>query len=467
MPTGGAILSKRSADGCVFSNPAWPDVYKDPNYDINNILTVSKIIKQHDNEYQTILIAQQILGVDSKHILQALGETDPEEKDVVARDYDSPGMKDNLESLAALKISQANDPARGACYALAKSENMDNYKMLISVRYTATLIAYAYYNRSEKHIATIVEAAGPFIDALNTLAIRKDGDSLVNLDLHSENIFVNLYNTANTNNINIGMADFGRCMIYKKTSPINNQTWIKNFVNYCYSVNLRDYPAVSLEVRLFSYMLKADTYNFISEYKTNEGIHLTLWYNFINHMENNHATNKYPSKYFLINDESSRIAQSYGKFIKHVLKHIDSFMEIIKGNYDENNEIEELIQFMYLRTAGIGFVGTLLSVLPKNDIDIATKVDKFIDFKPSFEDDLYSRVLHVYALELFAPYNEDHSIHTLYMNETLNRCYKTYINITGKTVAKANTTRKRGRNAANNGRNNGRNNKNNTVNNTK
>jgi hypothetical protein len=453
MPSGGAILSKRSMDGCVFSNPTWPDTHK--SYDVNDKTIVSKIIKIDDNEYDTIKIAQHILGINSNHILRVVGEAYPEEKYIVANEYDTPGMRDNLESLNELKISQANDPNRGACYKLAKADNMDEYKMLISYVYSGTLRAYAMSYHSEKAGVKLIEAGGPFIDALNTLAIRKDGDSLINLDLHSENIFVNLYGTYANHNLLIGMADFGRCMVYKKDSPINSQTWITNFVKYCYSLNLRDFPAVSFEVRLFSYMLKKDIYDIITINKVRDDIYTSIWNNFIDHMDRDKESHhNYPTIYFLKAHENI-ISQAYIKFIKHVIKHIESFMEMVEDKYNtdniHNSEIEELIQFMYLRTAGIGFLGTLISMLQKTDIDIASKVDKFIHGEyTSFGTDLYSRVFNVYALEVLAPYKEDHTIHTLYTKETTNRCYKTYMYYTSppannKPNNKA-TTRKRPRN---------------------
>ena len=429
---GGYIMSKNSADGCVFTRPVWPCASSLEGYDPNDRRIVSKLILKTDMEYETIKIAQSILTKDSPFLLNTLGECTPADKTTIDTE--------TLEQLKAIGIEQENT-RRGACYHLEKG-SLDDYKILVSRQYSSTLYDFARsYSKASSMVPfyKLLNESGPFLNALNKLASRKNGNSLVNIDLHANNIFVNTFPNNIDYDMEIGIADFGRCFVYIKdaSTELNMQTWVINFLIYCDQHQLSSILFVPLEVRLLSFILKPITYKFIKDNIESKTLNLSLWLSFVNYLvvSNVLIKNSDIMHYFLKPMIVGKMSNTYIKIIDHIIKYLEVLRDLINDvdteyKKEDLKNIYYLVQFLHHRTAGIGYIGSLLREVAQfnRSIDLTIPIETYLETgELTFKDDRYSQLMHVYILELFAPYDNDYSIEELYTNETKNRCYNTYM----------------------------------------
>ena len=429
---GGYIMSKSSADGCVFTRPIWPCASSLEGYDPNDKTLVSKLILKTDSEYETIKIAESILGKDSSFLLNTLGECKAADKTTI----DSK----TLEELKAIELEQRHT-RQGACYNLEKG-SLDDYKILVSRQYSSTLYDFANtHSKSSSMLAfyKLLNESGPFLNALNKLASRKNGNSLVNVDLHANNIFVNIYPNEIDYDIEIGIADFGRCFVFIKdvSHELNTQTWLINFLRYCSKHTLMPILFVPLEVRLLSYMLKPKTYTYIKDNKDSKTISLSIWLSFVKDLTSSNILidNNDIMQYFLKHMVVGKMSDAYIKIIDHIIKYMEVMKDLINDvDTDYNNEdIEDicyLVQFIYHRCAGISYIASLLREVTQfnRSINLQIPIELYLETGALiFDTDHYSQLMYVFILELFAPYDNIYTLKELYTNETKNRCYNRYM----------------------------------------
>lgn len=264
---GGKVLAA-GQDGCVFSTSAWPcvDGTAPAGYNPEDPSVVTKMISNQDNEYDTMKLATDILGGDSPSILKTLGTCQPllNETNVM--------VKENKESL---DLFAKESKTRNACKTIAfkiptytvngnsnnenptnptqtnKNNSMNKFKLLINKKYQTTLRQFIQTKLSHSQLIQLIAGFNRFLVDCKKL-IQNPTKVLVNVDLHAENIYINVRSGSG---IDVGMADFGRCAI-KNDINNPNKTWYTYFANYLRNSNLVcNYYQIGFEARLINFSL--------------------------------------------------------------------------------------------------------------------------------------------------------------------------------------------------------------------
>jgi hypothetical protein len=399
---GGKILGA-GADGCIFSQSAWPCSTETDisGYNVSDPKVVAKMVEKSDKEDTIIAIATSILSeADAKHLIKNYGVCSP--VDNTTTDSTKIAVLDeNINDIMALN----NTSVGNACAELkgvTSSEIQKTRKILVNSRYNSDLHHYIikYYN-TVNIISKVLKAAIPFSAILKKLATNS-GNSLVNMDLHTGNIFVNFDTLGGP--LTMGMADYGRCCYYdiKKSENFNKHTWRGALIRYMSEYDLQlNFPIIPIECRLFnSYILNPRLNN-------EEGI--------INHIialceQNRDIIYESTDPFYFVEGQLPKLLNIFTPFIKYVVNF--PRLSII--------EKEALLDFVLYRFITVGFIGSLISSITittefRNEspaiISATSDYIKFYDepdYKHRFNMNLVShRLVKFYFDELLAPYKND------------------------------------------------------------
>ena len=257
---GGKILGA-GADGCIFSQSAWPCSTETDisGYDVSDPKFVAKMVEKSDNEDKIIAIAASILtGADAKHLIKNYGVCSPVD-DTTTDTTKLQALNENLNSIMTLHANQKEN----ACTRLSdqtSTEIQNKTKLLVNSRFNSDLHHYVNkYSKTLNIIPKIIKAAIPFSGALKKMATNS-ANRLINLDLHSGNIFINSDTLGGP--LIMGMADFGRCCYYdvNQSNDENAKTLHNSLINYVSEYNLQiRYPMIPIECRLFNTYITTNT----------------------------------------------------------------------------------------------------------------------------------------------------------------------------------------------------------------
>ena len=253
---GGRIIGE-GVDGCILSEPMWPCTAsssvvsaKDPHY-------VSKVVSIEDEESNNLKIAARILGpeLSARYIAGIQSECSPADKI---------HPSSNTNSMKSVERAVLTWPIKGQACAELKDKIIKgkdiskSSKIMIISKYDASISGWVekLQNPYKTVIKDIEKAIPQFIIVLQKL-YQGHQEQLIHIDLHTGNIFVRLQD----NGIELGLADFGRCV-----SRRHGQDPSKSFYGYFLIDYLSrneffcNYGQIPLESRLmnFCYMKKLD-----------------------------------------------------------------------------------------------------------------------------------------------------------------------------------------------------------------
>jgi len=352
----GRVLASGS-DGCIFTEPVWPCLEHIPGYDPTDKTLVGKIVPVEDNEDTIIRIAETILGGKSKYIVELIGSCSPADSSTAVepnKTYINANKADlllykSLERKKARKYLSLSTRAPTPDYSnactnlsdISPNDLTNNYKILVIRKYSNTLINYYNTNNNTNYliVRNILNAAVNLVKTIETFA-KNPETSLINIDLHSGNIFQNFDEKGK---IYLGMADFGRCM-YK--TPDDNSNWVKMLDNYCFQMKLHTgYPQIPLEARIYSFLAHKryiqSSEQFITEFVADI---------FIN---NNDDIN-----YLCNNSEvfAHFLRTNFELFIMHCI-------DTVKYSFN----VDSIIEYIGLRFTTIGLLNVLWSVISDDE----------------------------------------------------------------------------------------------------
>jgi len=248
---GGGIIGE-GADGCVFADPMWPCKTGSKNVpNSKDTRYVSKMIKKTDSESDFLRIAMQILGPElSKYIVGLHGECEPADK------KHSPDIR-NVNSYAASekavgKLASSKLPCGQVKDMVLKGmEVSKEYKLIYISKYEKNLDDWLE-TTSMNYLQTLktIERAVPQL--LYVLQIMFQGQiQLINLDLHTGNVFVN------SSPFYLGIADFGHCAVKIPQVDPAVGFYGEYLIGYVAKYNFYyKYRQVPLESRLLNYCYK-------------------------------------------------------------------------------------------------------------------------------------------------------------------------------------------------------------------
>lgn len=279
---GGKVLGI-GADGCVFSEASWPCATPLPGYDPSDPTVVSKLVPTEDNEDTVIRLALSIVSPEeTKHLIGFIGTCKPATapygnvyaKQLKENETEIFDMYDKFKS--ELRIYDSNgeyirttdwSPSEAnACIRLVDRQSVSAYpykykiydstKAIINKKYQSTFHAYMVDRKNGKHPNTslqkIIKAYIQYIYALETLAIGKNDNRIVNIDLHGSNIFVN---EESTGELIIGAADFGRCAIQQGSEYVDRTKYTKYLTDYIREFDVAfGYSIIPFELKLYSFL---------------------------------------------------------------------------------------------------------------------------------------------------------------------------------------------------------------------
>lgn len=402
---GGKILGA-GADGCIFSQSAWPCSTETDisGYDVSDPKFVTKMVEKSDNEDKIIAIAASILtGADATHLIKNYGVCSPVD-DTTTDTTKLQALNENLNSIMTLHAYQKEN----ACTRLSDQTSttiQKTRKILVNSRFNSDLHNYIKkYSNTTNIILKVLKAAIPFLAALKKLATNS-GSRLVNLDLHTGNIFVNFDSLGGP--LILGMADFGRCAYYdvKKSDMANKQTWGQSLIDYMSEYDLQiHFPMIPIDSRLFNSFVINNTLN--NEADTINRI--------IQLIKNNRSLIDTPSDpfYFVGETQLPKLLNIFTPFLTYVIK----FPTL---SFVERYSILEFILYRYIT---VGFIGSIISSLTmtaefvKELVAIKIAAEDYIKFygdsnyQHKFNMNLLShRLVKLYFDELLAPYMNDFS----------------------------------------------------------
>lgn len=278
---GGKVLGI-GADGCVFSEASWPCATPLSGYNPSDPSVVSKLVVASDNEDHIITLALSIVPPeDKKHLIGFIGTCTPSTKAIAAANAKT--AKEFDENEAEILDLYKNyhlkpEPTRGnpnSCIRIAtwqaqgaynsiKSLTNEYYntyedvKVIVNKKYQQTLYKYLKDHVSDISFTPLLKGCVKYVKVLETLAEGVDGRRIVNVDLHTANIFVN----QDSEDLIVGAADFGRCAI-QEGNELNERKKLTTFLtDYMNKYNIIfKFPIIPFELKL---------YNFIKQYKNTD-----------------------------------------------------------------------------------------------------------------------------------------------------------------------------------------------------
>lgn len=270
--TGGKILGS-GADGCVFSAAGWPCVTPLAGYNPDDPELVTKLIPKTDNEDAIIRLAQSIIPDKLDHIIGHIGTCIPaSNKDITTalsrRQFDenknelekvrnkyyttttTPKSRDNPNACERVKGYETDHGSLQMDDAQDLQNSLD-VKLLINKRYDRTLY---HYIRKLPNTTTdfhnIFEAFVEYVKVLERLAEGKNNKRILNVDLHSANIFVN---TGADGKLTMGVADFGRCALQNGAKEYTQYIDYILYYGVSYGAAI-GFPVVPFEYKMYSFM---------------------------------------------------------------------------------------------------------------------------------------------------------------------------------------------------------------------
>ena len=260
---GGGILGE-GVDGCVITKPLWPCASgkSSPDSQQNTYSEdlVSKIIKRDNMELVYLEAASRIIGKEdsNKYIAGLRSHCQP------ANDTHPPDkgkMINYLENKTAL-IKYLGDE-KMACRDLKKNllskKGIFNTHSLIYIsRYPITL--YEWTNLIKKKgiplriIMTFInKSIDGFLDILQRF-YKGNIEHLINLDIHHNNIFIK----SNGQNIQFGVADFGRCILRQLKDQYSLVRYVSEYLhtNQIQYTIYTGYKQIPFEARILDFCFK-------------------------------------------------------------------------------------------------------------------------------------------------------------------------------------------------------------------
>jgi hypothetical protein len=308
-------------------------------------------------------------------------------------------------------------PDGNACQKLAYEDPLiipSRYKILVNSRYKTDLYHFVKNNYKDPNIIiTILKAIIPFSTALKKLATNH-GSRLVNIDLHSGNIFVN-YDVI-SGPLTIGMADFGRCVYHDSTKSIliNKDTWENYFLSYVenHDLSIR-FVHIPFECRLFSLCMRSFAdFPPPPPYTINHIIDTMKDYIYQTPISSQRQSTRYteftdsPDPLYYISERGFNILiDTFSPFIAHV----------IDWPLSPASKKSMIMDFILYRFNTIGFLGNLITTLSQtiefqnNISEITRAVDEYIEYNNNIFkiDNISHRLVKFYFDELLRPYSGD------------------------------------------------------------
>ena len=441
---GGHVLGK-GADGCVLTQYAWPCTSPLAGYDPSDPSVISKLVHNSDNEDTMLDIASSILkGPDAKFMVEHIGTCKPESpltKDVDKQHQILDSLNEIMDMYKINKVLyNTKKKSHNGCTTIAtvSPENIDKqYKIIVNKKYTSDLYNYIQNNLHDVNIVKkIIYAAIPLSEILQKL-IKTPDNKILNIDLHHMNIFVNINKTIVGPNIQLGIADFGRCVYMVKDKDLleNLNTWYIHFDKYILTGDISvKYSQIPLEVRLLNYMYLEWGYL----HRPNIGVDVKLNVNTI-------IWDIYSNKFFSINKKEypdplnlitnkktfSLFKNYYAEFINHIYTYLYdrydglsqkmTFINILL----KDRKMRYVIDFLLHRFITSGFLSTIITAIwytpefIKEMPNLEVAVDHFIEYNKDtslFKDTPIHRLIKLYYTELLRPYTSTHSTIEVILN---------------------------------------------------
>ena len=442
---GGKVLGK-GADGCVLTQYAWPCKSPLDGYDPSDPTVVSKIIQKYDNEDVIIRVASSILqGDDAKFMIQHIGSCIPESP-LTSDRHKQHQVLDSLNEIMDMyevdkTLYNSKKKPHDGCTTIATTPPEDiekQYKIIVNKKYTSDLLRYVENNLNDPSIVQkIITAAIPLSEILQKL-IKTPYNRILNIDLHQQNIFVNLDTHSN---IQMGIADFGRCAFMSKDLDTNTnfENWYNEFDNYIMQgdISIR-FSQIPFEVRLINYLNLQ--FNYLQANTSNTNLNLTIdtlfWRKYTNRILSFNNT-KYPDPLNLIKDKPTFDALKiyYNNFIDNILDYVEAREELLQKNFtltdilSHNIELQYMIDFLLERFRTCGFLSTLIAAL-WNTPEFTTEIpmlERAVAHFIVYNKDTYlfgntpiHRLVKLYYMELLRPYGGNYkTIQEMMLNEQI------------------------------------------------
>ena len=258
---GGRIIGE-GVDGCVLSSPMWPCSSSDANTmpKSTNSRYVSKVVSINDPESDNLKMAARILGpeLSSRYIAGLQGECKPADKI-------NPEGSRNTESMKSAERAVVTWPKKGQACAELKNELVKGKdiskktKVMIISKYDATVSGWVEkLEKSYKITMKEVEKAIPQFMVVLQKLYQSHQEQLIHIDLHTGNIFIRLQ----TNGLEFGLADFGRCVFRRHGQDPSKSFYGEYLIDYV-SRNefFCNYSQVPFESRLLNFCYRKNLDN--------------------------------------------------------------------------------------------------------------------------------------------------------------------------------------------------------------
>lgn len=253
---GGRIIGE-GVDGCILSEPMWPCASSSQvAVNSKDSKFVSKVVNVKDEETENLKMAARILGPElSKRYIAAIqGECIPADK------VHSSSLK-NSSSMKAVERAVLTWPKKGqACAALkdklVKGQDISkDSKVMIISKYDATVSGWVEtLQKPYKTTIRDIERAIPQFMVVLQKLFQGHEEQLIHIDLHTGNIFIRLLGT---NGLELGLADFGRCM-FRRHGQDPSKTFYGEFLIDYVAGNefFCSYSQVPFEARLMNFCFR-------------------------------------------------------------------------------------------------------------------------------------------------------------------------------------------------------------------
>ena len=258
---GGRIIGE-GVDGCVLTEPMWPCSSSDANGLPNsrNSRYVSKVVGVSDPESDNLKMAARILGpeLSSRYIAGIQGECKPADKV-------NPMATKNTESMKSAERAVVTWHKKGQACGELKNELVKGKdiskrtKIMIISKYDATVSGWIEkVEKSYKITIKEVEKAIPQFMVVLQKLYQGRHEQLIHIDLHTGNIFVRLQ----SNGLEFGLADFGRCM-FRRDGVDPSKSFYGEFLIDYVSRNefFCNYSQVPFEARLLNFCYRNNLEN--------------------------------------------------------------------------------------------------------------------------------------------------------------------------------------------------------------
>ena len=259
---GGRVLGE-GVDGCILSEPMWPcsaNTASQTTVNSRDPHFVSKIVSTKDEELKNLKIVNQILGpeITSRYIIGLQGQCKPADKL-------HPASPKNTKSVVNAEKALISWPSEGkACSSyknmITKGKSIsESSTLLIVPKYDMTFSGFVNkVNKPFNDIILLIDNAVPGIMNILQQLFHNPRAQLINIDLHAENIVVKRVNKG----IEIGLADFGRCVFRLNGVDSSKSFYCRLLIDYVARIDFFcGYSQTPFEVRLLNYCYRKNMEN--------------------------------------------------------------------------------------------------------------------------------------------------------------------------------------------------------------